>query len=166
MKPPLFSRVYPGMKFIVLTLLALAVTSSAADIKGATPDLRPPLAETNEVGYLEQLKALLDQLTSESRNATTKGKQMAENTGNWFKTDFQKIGDWEYKQVTLNLTELARLEKTLNELGADRWNCFWVQQHGQSLHLLFKRPAVSYLHKLSQIDFMRMLSIGAGSSSE
>lgn len=163
------------MKTIALTffaVLALAVESPAAEIKGATPDLRPPTAETaetaetNEVSYVEQLKALIEQLTSESRNATAKGKKMATETGSWFKTDFQKIGDWEYKQVVLPLAEIATMEKRLNELGADRWNCFWVQTQGETLHLLCKRPAVSYLHKLSQIDFMRLLSLGTDGGPE
>jgi hypothetical protein len=148
-------------------LLATTLTIAAADIQGATPDLHPPsaAANTNEISYLEQLKTLLDQLTSESKSATAKGKKLAEDTGSWFKTDFQKIGDWEYKQVSLPLAEISSLEDRLNALGTERWNCFWVQPAGTNLHLLFKRPAVSYLHKLSQIDFMRLLSVGAGADS-
>lgn len=155
-------------QILAISLLGFLTTAdlSAADTKGVEPDLRPAEgAVTNEIPYLEQLKALLDKITTESRSATAKGKQLAEETGKWFKTDFQKIGDWEYKQLTLEVSELAGLEKHLNELGDERWNCFWVQQHGQSLHLLFKRPAVSYLHKLSQVDFMQMLSVGGGAAS-
>ena len=154
------------MKTIALTLLAVFVTTlsiPAAETRGTTPDLKPEQLSTNQVSYLQQLKVLIDKLAAQGKDATDKGKEVTKETGNWLKSDFQKIGDWEYKQLTLNLSELATLEKHLNELGSDRWNCFWVHQQGQSLHLLLKRPAVSYLHKLSLIDFMRMIPTGSGS---
>ena len=156
------------MKLFQLLVLSgcLALTARAGETRGTEPDLRPDRTPTNVTSYVEQLKVLLDKITSESRSASDKGRQVAEETGKWFKTDFQKIGDWEYKQLTLSRSELPDIEKRLNELGADRWNCFWIAENGESLHLLFKRPAVSYLHKLSQIDFMQLLSVGSRPTGE
>ena len=157
------------MKFIVLTFLAIflpTTTTSPASEPSPPPVEKATAVSTNETSYIQQLKDLIDSLTSQSKEAGEKGKTITKETGHWIKEDFKKIGDWEYKQITLELSELTTLEETLNEAGADRWNCFWVQQHGQTLHLLLKRPAISYLHKLSQIDFIRMLSIGAGNSTE
>jgi hypothetical protein len=147
-----------------LQILALAIflpTASAAEIKGATIEERNTEKKAQET-YVEQLKKLIDEITASGKDATDKGKQMTAGAKSWLKDDFKKIGDWEYKQLTIPLTEIAAMEKNLNELGTDRWDCFWIQQHKDSIHLLFKRPSVSYLHKLSTVDFMKLISVGTG----
>lgn len=139
--------------------LTLPVAGFSAEVKGATIEEK---GKESEQSYIDQLKKLVDDLTATSREATEKSKQATEEAKNWVKEDFSKIGDWEYKQIKIPLTEIATMEKTLNELGTNRWDCFWIQKHEGDIHLLFKRPAVSYLHKISKIDFMKLLSIGGG----
>jgi len=153
------------------SLLAIAVflappaSGPTAEVPGATiePKEKTPPAEPS---YVEQVKKLIDEITVSGREATEKGRKATAEAKDWLKKDFSRIGDWEYKQLTVPMKEIATLEKRLNELGAERWDCFWIQKHEGQLHLLFKRPAISYLHKASQIDFMKLLSIGGGDDAQ
>ncbi len=153
-------KILPPLLALVLGL-SLPAASRAAEVKGATIEGEGG-GKQSEESYVEQLKKLIDEITNSSREATDKSKKMTAGVKSWLKEDFSKIGDWEYKQLTIPLTQITSLEKNLNELGADRWDCFWIQNHEGSIHLLFKRPTISYLHKLSQVDFMKLISVGAG----
>ncbi|MBG89150.1 MAG: hypothetical protein CMO80_19950 [Verrucomicrobiales bacterium] len=168
---------------LILTLLALAISpvAIADDTKKPTDEEKiateaKPAEEAKEEGakeaeaetglvteappYLEQLKKLLDEWTNKTKELGAQGKQVSDETASWLKNDFRKIGDWNYKQVSVPFSKISELEEILNEHGTERWECFFVQPYGQKIHLLFKRPAVSYLHKLSQVDFLRLLSSG------
>lgn len=163
------------VKKFSLILLVLVLVSPrsvcAAEIVGAF-DPSPAAAgvekktSATDESYIEQIKKLLEEWTNSSKKLGSKGKAVGAQTKNWLKTDFKKIGDWKYKQVAVPLAEIANLEKVLNEHGAERWECFFVQPQGREIHLLFKRPSVSYLHKLSQVDFLRMLSSGGEVAAE
>lgn len=169
------------MKTLFALLLGISLLGStsgnAAEVRGATiTDERTEKAlKQSEESYIEQLKRLVDELTKKAEEAGTKGKELtdkgkkaAEDTKNWLKEDFGKIGDWEYTQAKVQLAEIGKMSEKLNELGKERWECFWIQEHNGTVHLLFKRPAVSYLRKLSQIDFLKAISTmaGGGDSSE
>ena len=41
--------------------------------------------------------------------------------------DLENIGDWEYKVIDLTDGCAAAMETTLNELGNDRWEVFWIE---------------------------------------
>lgn len=166
----------PQIFSLAVLFLSLAASAPAAETKGVVPDTKPAdinadAAEpkTTEQSYVDQLKALLDEWTNKSKELGTKGMTVTAETKNWLKTDFQKIGDWQYKQVAIPHNDIATLESVLNKLGAERWECFFIQPDPRHLHVLLKRPAVSYLHKLSQVDFLRLLSSGgeaAGAAAE
>lgn len=163
-----------------LSLIGSPSTSGAAEVRGAIiADERTEKAvkdaEKDDEGYIEQLKRLVDELTKQAEGAGKKGKEMtekgkkaAEDTKMWLKKDFGKIGDWEYTQAKVAVAEIGELDEKLNELGAERWECFWIFESKGSIHLMFKRPAVSYLRKLSQIDFMKAISTmtGGGDGAE
>lgn len=156
--------------FIAGLCLCCAPSVSAADKeepkKPATEE-KAKQAEEAEESYYEQLKKLIKELTDSGKEATEKGKEMSEEAKEWVKKDFSKIGDWEYKQIRLPLHDLPNLAEKLNELGADRWDCFWVHQQGHDLHLLCKRPAISYLQKLGRVDIMKIISsLSSGGSTE
>jgi hypothetical protein len=163
------------MKNFSLLLLVLALASPgslfAVEIVGAIDpnpakaavEKKPPATDES---YFEQIKKLLEEWTASTKELGSKGKAMSAQTKDWLKSDFQKIGDWNYKQVTVALSEIKTLEKVLNEHGANRWECFFVEPLGGEIHLLFKRPSVSYLHKLSQVDFLRLISSGGEAAAE
>ena len=64
----------------------------------------------------------------------------------WAKEDFESFGDWEYKVLVLD--DPTKIETELNALGKERWEAFWVERHGQSLHVFLKRPTKSYLQAI------------------
>ena len=67
----------------------------------------------------------------------------------WAKGDIQRIGDWEYRIVTVATAGDDVLEKRFNELGRDRWEIFWVERFRRgNLRLFLKRPARSYLKSI------------------
>ncbi|MFT6620423.1 MAG: hypothetical protein ACJASX_003334 [Limisphaerales bacterium] len=160
------------LSLILLVLMLLAPGSvCAAEIVGAFDPSPADVAVEKKTSaadesYFEQIKKLLEEWTDSTKKLGSKSKAVSEQTKNWLQTDFKKIGDWNYKQVAVPLEEIANLEKVLNEHGAERWECFFVQPQGREIHLLFKRPSVSYLHKLSQVDFLRMLSSGGEVAAE
>ena len=52
--------------------------------------------------------------------------------------DIENIGDWEYKVVSYGSKDFRALEKDLNELGKERWQCFWVEAAEEKVFLLQK----------------------------
>ena len=72
----------------------------------------------------------------------------------WAAEDIENIGDWDYKVIEIGDDLSAEeLEQTLNALGDDRWEAFWVQPSADGYTVLLKKPSISYLSKipLSQI---------------
>ncbi|MGI9263214.1 MAG: hypothetical protein ACR2QR_14305, partial [Woeseiaceae bacterium] len=49
-----------------------------------------------------------------------------ENPVQWATDDLENIGDWEYRVIELSPADAESFETTLNELGNDRWEVFWI----------------------------------------
>ena len=145
------------MKTITLAGLMFVFTLgltplSAAETPGTTVGTKPASGEEiTEATYLEQAKRLLEALTSKSKELTVESKE-------WLKEDFKRIGDWEYKQEALAATKIKGMAALLNKHGADRWDCFWIQKEGGTMHLFFKRPAISYSQKVLTADLLKLLN--------
>lgn len=71
----------------------------------------------------------------------------------WAADDLENIGDWEYKVLDIAGDDPELLETTLNELGNDRWEVFWIESEQENFRVMLKRPSKSYLRHipLSQI---------------
>ena len=69
----------------------------------------------------------------------------------------ENMGDWEYKVVPFGEVAATELEKKLNQLGSDRWQCFWVEANGKSKVFYFKRTKLSYINKIPAADLLRLL---------
>ena len=154
-------NILPMVAGLCLLLATSVDATDKAETKKPATEAKTDSKETEEIeeSYYEQLKRLLNELIESGEEATEKGKQMSEEAKAWVKEDFSKIGDWEYTQIVIKLKGLPQMSKRLNELGKDRWDCFWVHQQGQEFHLLCKRPAISYLQKLGRVDIMKLISL-------
>jgi hypothetical protein len=98
--------------------------------------------------------------------AKAAGEQVPGTTIEWIREDLDKVGDWEYRVVSLG-GSAEQVEKELNELGRERWECFWVQQEGRRVRFFLKRPARSYLSSIPVTSLMKLLpSLGVGDSAE
>jgi hypothetical protein len=76
----------------------------------------------------------------------------------WLLKDLENIGDWEYKVETFNLKNPKDLEIRLNQLGADRWQCFWVESTKDGKAFYFKRTKLSYLSKIPTGALLRIMA--------
>ncbi len=94
----------------------------------------------------EQMKKQLNELYE---RAKAEAETVPDDVMDWAKEDVAKIGDWEYRIVRVGAVGLASLQEELNEMGSERWEVFWVEQHSDGTFTLFmKRPARSYLKTL------------------
>ncbi len=82
----------------------------------------------------------------------------------WAREDLKRVGDWEYKIVTVLESATATVEDQLNEYGEERWEAYWVQPEPDGLRVYLKRPARSYLRTVPFSELGRVF--GGGSAGE
>ncbi len=112
-----------------------------------TADEKKALEKTDET-YWQKAKKFYDESKLSDRDLPKEAKD-------WAKDDFNRIGDWEYKIVAIDISEIVNLEKQLNKLGEDRWECFWISEQPENLTLFFKKPKISYLQKMPIGDALK-----------
>ena len=101
-------------------------------------------------GPLDRLKELYDEKVDG-------GKELTDRTKEWIKGDVENMGDWEYKIVPFGEVAATELEKKLNQLGSERWQCFWVEANGKGKEFYFKRTKLSYINKIPAAVLLRLL---------
>ena len=106
--------------------------------------------EKDETSYWEIIKGKIEELKSENLEKSEKAK-------NWIEEDIKRIGDWEYKVIKMKSSNIEEIEKNLNELGTDRWECFWVEKRKKEMVFYFKKPKISYLQKIPKGDLLKMI---------
>ena len=122
----------------------------------------PPQPTEPEPG-VEQ--GMWDQILLLYEGAKESTADIPEDVTEWIEQDFHKIGDWEYRLLELPSAEATALEKKLNELGQERWECFWVGPAGNgATRFFFKRPSRSYLTNLPLMDLLKLVPKGDDSS--
>lgn len=99
----------------------------------------------------------VQELYEKAKNA---GDDVPKNVADWVKAEFQRMGTWEYRIATFNTNDYAELEKELNKLGKERWECYWFEREGNAFRLAFKRPAQSYLQALPVKELMKLMVSG------
>ena len=87
------------------------------------------------------------------------GKDLSGKSKEWLLKDIQNIGDWEYKIEKFSLKNSKDLEIRLNQLGAEGWQCFWVEQgNDNTKSFYFKRTKMSYLTKIPTGALLRIMA--------
>ena len=129
--------------------------------------------EKKEKSYAERLKEAYDQGVKSGKEIYDKGvkgakekysetfedgKVLTEKSKDWLLKDIDSIGDWEYKVVTYGPKDAKVLETDLNELGNERWQCFWVEASGKEKVFYFKRTKMSYVSKIPAGALLRILA--------
>ena len=86
------------------------------------------------------------------------GETSARNTSEWVAQDVGKIGTWQY--TVIEEPRFDDLEKTLNKMGDQRWECIQViYQPGEHIRAVLKRPHRSYLQQLPAKDLLRLFPL-------
>ena len=127
----------------------------------------------SEKSYAERLKEAYDEKVKEGKKMYDKGvkgakekygvdlddgKSLTQKSKEWLMKDIENIGDWEYKVVSYGSKDFQALEKDLNELGKERWQCFWVEAAGEEKVFYFKRTKMSYLSKIPTGALLRIIA--------
>ena len=100
-----------------------------------------------------------DQVIAELRSLYEKALEQApDDPVEWAKEDIARYGDWEYRVVVLDDMGVGQLEDGLNELGAERWEVFWMERTGGNLIVFLKRPTKSYLRSMPLSGLGKALS--------
>ena len=129
--------------------------------------------EKEEKSYADRLKEAYDEGVKSGKEIYDKGvkgakekytetfedgKKLTEESKAWLAKDLENIGDWEYKVVSYGSKDFKALEKDLNELGKERWQCFWVEASGKEKVFYFKRTKLSYLSKIPTGAILRIMA--------
>ena len=129
--------------------------------------------ESSEKTYSEKLKDAYTEKLKKSKELYDKGvkvasekyaetfedgKDLSGKSKEWLLKDLQNIGDWEYKIESFDLKNLKDLEIRLNQLGTERWQCFWVEESAQGKAFYFKRTKLSYLSKIPTGALLRIMA--------
>lgn len=153
-------KISPLKSFVSLPFIlwiGLTITLNGSDpAEKAEPD--PPVETglpTSEKG-MEWLQSWYDKIMES-------GGKVTEDAWTWIHEDWKRRGAWEYKVVIFDPNQDSTLEETLNELGEQRWECFWVGDKQDKLQLLFKRPRFSYLRSMPANDLLRFIPQGKDS---
>ena len=145
---------------VVWNLSMLCLHSLASDQK-ALQESEPAhenAAATEEKG-MEWLQSWYDKIMES-------GGKVTQDAWNWVNEDWKKRGAWEYKVLVWNEKEEISLEDKLNELGQQRWECFWVGDDKGTLRMFFKRPKYSFLRSMPANDLLRFIPQKQGNGAE
>jgi len=88
---------------------------------------------SQEPSYWDIIKKKFEEAKSDDKELSDKAKE-------WIEEDIKKIGDWEYMVLSIKYEGTVKLEQKLNELGNERWECFWFKKKMKHLFLFLRDP--------------------------
>ena len=119
-------------------------------------------AKAEEKSYSEKLKEVYEKGVKGAKEKYAEtvgdGKDLTNKSKEWLLKDIQNIGDWEYKVESYGADQAKDMEKKLNELGKERWQCFWVDSNKKGKVFYFKRTKMSYLSKIPTGAILRIMA--------
>lgn len=140
-----------GIFFGAPALIAAAILLHGCDRIGSLKETASDTLHTDAV--LEEVERIYEK-------ARSIGEEVPGNVMDWAVQDVKKLGDWEYRAVTVPAGGTDAVERTLNELGNGRWECFWVVERDGETELFLKRPVRSYLKHIPLRDLLKVLPDG------
>ena len=133
------------MRIVPILILLLAA--------GCSREPAPP-PEAEESGAMsraiDELRQQYEELSGDTLDDPVK----------WAAEDIENIGDWDYRVVDIEAGSADDLEATLNELGNDRWEVFWVERTASGYRVMLKKPSISYLSKIPLSQLGRFIVPG------
>ena len=139
-------------------LLRQASSSGGRSAQQATQWMQDVLGDAAESGGATAQDTM--RWTNEMyQSLKDRGLTTANSATEWVSEDWNRMGAWEYKVVVLESMSAAEMEGKLNELGAQRWECFHVIPTGEWQTLYFKKLARSYLKNVPLKDMLKMIPL-------
>lgn len=134
---------------ILLPALAACALFGCGEFQFGTPESRERSAIKDKV------HGMYDKARQQAQQA---GTRIADNPADWVREDLKKIGIWEYRIVVIQPDDNANVELRLNDLGQDRWECYWMEKHDDKVTCYLKRSGRSLLRAIPASELVRMLS--------
>ena len=69
------------------------------------------------------------------------------------------MGSWEYKTITIESEDPGAAIEELNKLGAERWECFWVEKQDDKKVFYLKKAGRSFLCQLPARELLHLLPL-------
>jgi hypothetical protein len=117
---------------------------------------------TKEKSYSEKIKEAYEKGVKGAKEKYAEtvgdGKELTGKSKEWVLKDLENIGDWEYKVESYGPDKTKDIEKKLNELGKERWECFWVESSKKEKVFYFKRTKMSYMSKIPTGAILRIMA--------
>lgn len=92
-----------------------------------------------------------------------------EGARDWTEEDIKKAGAWQYRVVVIEKHDIRyereKVEAMLNELGAERFECYWVEpldDRNERMAFFFKKSGFSYLKSIPAGELWRFIPTGNG----
>ena len=118
--------------------------------------------KAEEKSYSEKLKEVYEKGLKGAKEKYAEtvgdGKKLTGKSKEWLLKDIENIGDWEYKVESYGTEQAKEVEKKLNALGKERWQCFWVESNKKQKTFYFKRTKLSYLSKIPTGAILRIMT--------
>jgi len=97
------------------------------------------------------------------QKAKEAGEEVPNDVMDWAKQDIKRIGAWQYRIEVIESTDPDTVLQTLNALGSQRWECFWVEEvNAVSKRYYFKKSSRSYLRLIPSGDLLKLIPQGDG----
>ncbi len=129
--------------------------------KPLTVEAIPPEVQVAESAAQEasngSLSSLARTISQAYESAKSQGLTAATSARDWVMDDLNSSNRWEYKILTSANGDPAQLERELNELGRDGWQCFHVQSQEGSLRLFLQRHPSSISRNIPMSDLLKVL---------
>ncbi|MBW2272442.1 MAG: hypothetical protein JRG96_04165 [Deltaproteobacteria bacterium] len=145
-------------RVVLSSLIALSV----ALVPGCSDPSAPEPEKLRETVESIEWRARANELYELLR---VRGEEAPGEVSDWAQEDLESIGAWEYKVEPFPPGDPAAIEARMNELGAERWECFSVTPSPTGPVLLFRRPVRSYLGSIPLMELLRLLALGGALSS-
>ena len=139
----------------VPVLCALALLPVVA----ADPEVAEPVQENMEKAPDESLWKQIQALYDSAKKA---GDINTESVTEWLKSDYESMGDWEYRVIQVTSKDSSVLEAELNLAGTERWEVFWVREGSGNFTFFLKRSQRSYLRSIPLSDLLKLIPGGGG----
>ncbi|WP_309386116.1 hypothetical protein [Cerasicoccus frondis] len=143
------------------------VRTQYEDAKEATGDYYDK-AKNKTGAYYDKAKGATSDAYDKAKE-TTSG--WYEDARDWTQEDIKKAGSWHYRVVVVEQADIrenpAAIETMLNDLGQERFECFWVEplDAGNSrIAFFFKKSGFSYLKSIPAKEFWRFMPKGSDGS--
>ena len=118
--------------------------------------------KADDKSYSEKLKEVYEKGLKGAKEKYAEtvgdGKKLTGKSKEWLLKDIENIGDWEYKVESYGPEQAKEVEKKLNVLGKERWQCFWVESNKKQKTFYFKRTKLSYLSKIPTGAILRIMT--------